>query len=310
MEKKILIALDDSTHSRFALKYALAASELIDALHYVLIYAHPKISEIMAEEAKTNHKVRRELEHLVRKQREIADALLEDGRATLVRGGIDKARITTSALAYGQGIAKDLILYAEKHRLDAIVAGRRGISSLQSFFMGSVSNNLILQSMEIPVWVVGAKVTPKNILIAVDGRENALRALDHVAFILGPPKDLNLTLLHMRPRLRDYCEIDIDAASAEAETRIIQTDASGCVEAFYPKVEAKLKAFGFDMDRVAFKKLDTLTTIAGGIVKEAQKGDFDTIVLGRRGADSQGFTGRVSHHVLNSLTDKAVWIIP
>lgn len=310
MEKKILIALDDSTHSRFALKYALAASDLIDDLHYVLIYAHPKISEIMAEEAKTNYKVRRELEHLARMQREVADALLQDGQATLVQGGIAEARITTKALAYGQGIAKDLILFAEKHRLDAIVAGRRGISSLQSFFMGSVSNNLVLQSLEIPVWVVGGKVTPKNILVAVDGRENALRALDHLAFMLGPPKDINLTLLHMRPRLRDFCEIDIDADSTEAETQIIETDAQGCVDAFFPKVEAKLREFGFDPDRVVFKTLDTLTTIAGGIVKEAQKGDYDTIVLGRRGAETQGFTGRVSHHALNSLTDRAVWIVP
>lgn len=310
MEKKILIALDDSTHSRFALKYALAASDLIDDLHYVLIYAHLKISEIMAEEARTNHKVRRELDHMARKQREIADALLENGRAILVQGGIDEARISTAALAYGQGIAKDLILYAEKHRLDAIVAGRRGISSLQSFFMGSVSNNLVLQSLEIPVWVVGDKLTPKKILVAVDGRETALRALDHLAFMLGPPKNMNLTIVHMRPRLRDYCEIDIDAASAEAETRIIETDASGCVDAFFPRVEAKLKEFGFDPGQVSFKKMDTLTTIAGGIVKEAQKGDYDTIVLGRRGADTPGFTGRVSHHVLNALTDKAVWIIP
>jgi nucleotide-binding universal stress UspA family protein len=310
MEKKILIALDDATHSRFALKYALAAAELIDELHYVLVWAHPKISEIMMAEAKTDFKVRREVERLVRKQRAAAEALLQEGRETLLRGGVAEARITTKALAYGQGIAQDLIAFAENGRLDAIVAGRRGISGLQAFFMGSVSSNLVQHSMEIPLWVVGGKVAPHNILVAVDGRENALRALDHLAFMLGPPKEARLTLLHMRPRLRDYCEIDIDAVDPEVEARIVATDPLGCVADFFPKVQAKLAAFGFDPERLAFKTLDTLTSVAGGIVKEVQKGDYDTIVLGRSGSDSKGFTGRVCHHVLNSVTDRAIWVVP
>ncbi|MDJ0782262.1 MAG: universal stress protein [Desulfosarcinaceae bacterium] len=310
MQKKILIALDDSTHSRYALKYGLAAAKVVDDLHFVLVWAHPEISPIMMEEARTDVKVRREVERLSRKQQDAAKALLQEGQDTLMRGGVAEANIQTTALAYGRGIAQDLIGYAERQRLDAIVAGRRGISGLQAFFMGSVSNNLVQQSMEIPVWVVGGKVTPANLLVAVDGRENALRALDHVAFMLGPPKDIRLTLVHMRPRLRDYCEIDYEAASQEAEAKIVETDPLGCVDAFFPKVQEKLREFGFDPDRATFKPLDTLTTVAGGIVKEAQSGDYDTVILGRRGADSQGFTGRVSHHVLNALAEKAVWIVP
>jgi nucleotide-binding universal stress UspA family protein len=310
MERKILIALDGATHSGFALKYALAASKLIEELHYVLVWAHPKISEIMMAEAKTDFKVRREVERLVDKQRAAAKALLDEGRGALLRGGVAEARITTRALAYGQGIAQDLIAYAEKGRLDAIVAGRRGISGLQAFFMGSVSSNLVQQSMEIPVWVVGGKVTPRRILVAVDGRENALRALDHVAFMLGPPKEVRLTLVHMRPRLRDYCEIEIGDVDPETEARMVARDPVGCVANFYPKVQAKLKTFGFDPDHVTFKALDTLTSVAGGIVKEAEKGDYDTIVLGRRGGEARGFTGRVSHHVLNSVDDRAIWIVP
>ncbi|MEJ2639870.1 MAG: universal stress protein [Desulfosarcinaceae bacterium] len=310
MQKKILIALDDSTHSRFALKYALAAAEVIDDLHYVLVWAHPAISAIMVEEAKTDVKVRREVERLSRKQREAADNLLQQGRDTLLQGGIAAERIDTRALAYGQGIAQDLLAYAQKQRLDAIVAGRRGISGLQSFFMGSVSNNLVQQSLEIPVWVIGGKVAPRNVLVAVDGRENALRALDHAAFMLGPPREARLTLLHMRPRLRDFCEIDIEAISTAAETQIVKTGRLGCVDDFFPLVQAKLGEFGFAPDQVRFETRDTLTTVAGGIVKEVKKGGYDTIVLGRRGGPSQAFTGRVSHHVLNALADKAVWIVP
>jgi hypothetical protein len=79
---------------------------------------------------------------------------------------------------------------------------------------------------------------------------------------------------------------------------------------FFPNVQAKLKEFGFEPERVAFKPLDTLTSVAGGIVKEVQKGDYDTIVLGRRGGGAQAFTGRVCHHVLNAVADRAIWIVP
>jgi hypothetical protein len=160
------------------------------------------------------------------------------------------------------------------------------------------------------VWVIGGKVAPRNVLVAVDGRENALRALDHAAFMLGPPREARLTLLHMRPRLRDFCEIDIEAISTAAETQIVKTGRLGCVDDFFPLVQAKLGEFGFAPDQVRFETRDTLTTVAGGIVKEVKKGGYDTIVLGRRGGQAQSFTGRVSHHVLNELTDKAVWIVP
>ena len=78
----------------------------------------------------------------------------------------------------------------------------------------------------------------------------------------------------------------------------------------YREVQAKLGEFGFAPDQVRFETRDTLTTVAGGIVKEVKKGGYDTIVLGRRGGQPQAFTGRVSHHVLNELADKAVWIVP
>jgi hypothetical protein len=114
----------------------------------------------------------------------------------------------------------------------------------------------------------------------------------------------------MRPRLRDYCEIDIEAESLEAESRIVERGPLGCVDDFFPRIQDKLREFGFDPRQVTLKPQDTLTTVAGGIVKEAQRGGYDTVVLGRRGAASKGFTGRVSHHVLNALTEMAVWIVP
>ena len=46
------------------------------------------------------------------------------------------------------------------------------------------------------------------------------------------------------------------------------------------------------------------------IVDEAEKGDFGTVVIGRKGANNSFFTGSVSRHVLINASNCAVWLVP
>ena len=42
----------------------------------------------------------------------------------------------------------------------------------------------------------------------------------------------------------------------------------------------------------------------------AEKGDYRTLVVGRRGIDKSFFMGSVSRYMINNLSNGALWVIP
>ena len=61
MEKKILLAVNDSIHSRHAIQYAARMSSVVKGLTYTLFHVQPTISQFLLDEAKTDVKTRNEL---------------------------------------------------------------------------------------------------------------------------------------------------------------------------------------------------------------------------------------------------------
>ncbi len=45
------------------------------------------------------------------------------------------------------------------------------------------------------------------------------------------------------------------------------------------------------------------------ILDEAKKGKYGTVVIGRRGVDRAFFMGSVSRHVLDKISERAVWVV-
>jgi hypothetical protein len=56
----------------------------------------------------------------------------------------------------------------------------------------------------------------KKILLAVDGSESALRAVDHMAFMLSGNPEVRFCFFHVTPRLKDCCEIDPTIRDSQA----------------------------------------------------------------------------------------------
>ncbi len=46
------------------------------------------------------------------------------------------------------------------------------------------------------------------------------------------------------------------------------------------------------------------------ISEEAKKGNYGTVVVGRRGANRAHFFGGVSRYVTERITDRALWLFP
>jgi nucleotide-binding universal stress UspA family protein len=128
-----------------------------------------------------------------------AQTLLEKYKALLTSRGVADADIDLLTLPRKSGVAKDILEYSTAMQYDAILLGRRGLTGLAETFLGSVSANVVENSPLIPVWLVDEKSASNSVMVAVDGSESSLRAVDHLAFILGGNTDVELVLFPCGP---------------------------------------------------------------------------------------------------------------
>lgn len=202
MQKKILIAVDSSPHSRSAIDYAAQMHQLIPELTFVLFHVQPPISQFLLDEARRDAQARVELKKIAARNAEASNSLLGGLKEVMLRAGVPEASVELMAQPRQQGVAKDILDLAQSSLYDAILVGRRGIGGLQKLFMGSVSAHLIENSPLIPVWMVDGKVFSMRVMAAVDGSESALRAVDHLAFILSGVPEARVCFFHVTPGSR------------------------------------------------------------------------------------------------------------
>ncbi len=165
-----------------------------------------------------------------------------------------------------------MIEYAQKNMMDAIVVGRRGVSGIQKFFDTSVSDAILERSQVIPVWMVSKDVRQdlsEKVLVAIDGSEDALRAVDHVGFMVSENKEIHVTLIHVTNTARNYCEIDLEADPEFVH--IIEKKDRACVDLFYPKAMEKFEQLGLTKDQMNIHTLEGSRRIGQDVVAYAEK---------------------------------------
>jgi nucleotide-binding universal stress UspA family protein len=310
MERKLLLAVDDSLHSKDAVRYAGRMMGADQEVHFDLLNVQPAISDFLVEEAKRKVEARRQLDKLLAKNAAHSQETLAQLCKTLEGVGIDAARIAVHTAPRSLGIAKDILDYALERRYDAIVLGRRGASGLKDVFFGSVSNTVIQQSRVLPVWLVDGNIEPERILVPVDGSVSAIRAVDHLAFMLAGRRDCRLTFFHVQPKLRQFCAIDFEDAEAQPLEEMVASGDDICIDNFYGKARHKLAEFDIGEDQVEIKTRTGLGSIGGMILEEMGRGGYSTMVMGRRGTSRSYFMGSVTQYILGKSQKVAVWIVP
>lgn len=309
MKRKILVAVDDSFHSKHCIRYLATMASVLPSLHFTLVHVQPGISQFLIDDAKRNMKAKVELKKIQKRNQGAAEALLDGIRTQMAKSGIDADRIQTQTLAKNLGVAKDIIELGQEGRYDAIAAGRRGLTGVQELFLGSLTAKLVEHSAVIPVWIIEGEVPNARILLAVDGSESAFRALDHVCFMIGDNPEARLTLFHVVPRLGDYCKIDFSQPNLEMESFIVEGD-KRCLSDFYAHAMNTCRSAGIEKERIEVKESKRKVGVGKAIVEEARRGKYGTVVIGRRGSGRAFFMGSVSRYVLGKSSSRAVWLIP
>lgn len=312
MQKRLLVAVDESLHARNALRYAASFFLPASDFQLTLLNIQPIISLYLQDQAKNNLKIRSALEHVQTENNIKSQKILEEYRDLLIREGIQPECIETVSQTRALGLARDIIEYGHRHGFDAIVAGRRGLSRIQKVFMGSTSAKLIEHADHIPIWIVDGQVRPHRFLVAVDLQAPNRPLMDHIQRMCSGMNGLHLTFFHVfdNVKIKDYApfipganEIDILIEKQERQE----------MEEFWEQARDELAKAGMTEQQLSFKCVRR-NSVAGiktpkMIIEEVKENPYDTVVMGRTGAGKAFFFGSVSRYVAERLTDHAIWLI-
>ena len=158
-----------------------------------------------------------------------------------------------------------------------------------------------------------------NVLIAVDGSRNSRRAVEYAGRVFAPNPEARLVLFQILPAISrmnlDKEEIKtIDSRKAE------RPDLAGLywraedeeeMNKFFGEAKDLLVKTGVKPDQIKSKFGVKKAEIADGILEEAELGNYDTLILGRRGLSRvrEVFSGSVSTKVVREARSCAVIVV-
>ncbi|MFH7320436.1 universal stress protein [Desulfurivibrio sp. D14AmB] len=307
--RKILVALDGSRHSRNTLHYlaGLFADQDDVDLHLLTLVTGaslPPGSEWLSEAERANM-----MSPQTRKKLVAHKGFLHEAADFLSQRGIAPERVGQEVGVSSGSVPQDIANRARQGRYDAVAVGRRGMTKLEEMLLGSVSNDIFERSRELPLWVIDGRIENQRFLVPVDNTPYALLAVDHLAFMLRGHPRAEITLFHStailaaRPRPTPE-EFHQHWEPAWCEQHLNRPDG------LFRAPRQILVEAGFPAERIS-----ELETAAGfepsrQIIRQALMDDYGTIVMGRRGPEARkGIFRGVSDRVLLMAEQVAVWVV-
>ncbi|HIJ37055.1 MAG TPA: universal stress protein [Deltaproteobacteria bacterium] len=144
MEKNILLAFDDSENAMRAVEF-MAKSFRLD-YRVTLFSVLPDIQTMcdMNNPSLTPYFVSEQVNFcgMEEKKKELMGEAMEKAKKILVQAGFQEDLIRTKMEVRKKGVARDIVEEA-KTGYDTIVMGRRGLSAIAEFFVGSVTHKVL-----------------------------------------------------------------------------------------------------------------------------------------------------------------------
>ncbi len=308
MQRKFLIAVDESNHAKYALTYTASLLTRMSGFKCTLMNIQPIISQYLMDEARTNTRVNETIKKVIEENTVHSRRVLEKGKEVLVRAGVAPEAIELISQTRVLGLAKDVIEHARKNLYDAVVVGRRGLSRLQQIFMGSVSAKIAEHCTDVPVWVVDEGRRAQRLLVAVDNSSVALNIVDYMCRICAGMSDMHFTFYHVPHAIEDQDLNPLSSISPEIDSLIAQGEKQ-LMENFWPEASRRMRNAGFDSNQIELLKPVKTAKIGKMILEAAGSLGCETIVLGRRGSHQAYYFGSVSRYVTERSVDRAVWLV-
>jgi nucleotide-binding universal stress UspA family protein len=133
---KMLVAIDASEGARRAIEYVGA---MADSSH---------------SEATLFHVVRDIDRKKLNKPEKIMVSIFEEAATHLEKAGFNRNQIKTKIVTKAPSRASAIVVEALNGEYGTIVVGRRGLSNVEEFYMGRVSNKVVQMARGMAVWII------------------------------------------------------------------------------------------------------------------------------------------------------------
>jgi nucleotide-binding universal stress UspA family protein len=309
-EKMIVVPVDGSENALKSLDYINRIFGPKHNLKLSLVYLLPKLPPILFEETGKNREIVDQLREIEKRNSQMAGRILTDAKDRLLNVGFTQRTVEAVFRKIEVGAARDICSWAEQNKkADAIIISSRGRSRLEDFFTGEIANKVLEYAKVCPVWIVKGRVKSKDVLLAVDNSENAMRAVDHAGFMLAGT-DVNVTVFHSKRDLRRFVPKEV-LQEFPGIQKFWQKKAGDVIAPYMKKVREMLIQAGLAESQISVRLVDGSRSTARDILDEAEENAMGTIVLGKKGhSDVEDYSmGSTTKKVLDRASDMAVCIV-
>ncbi len=306
LEDKILVAVDASDRCMETIKH-ITQRDPFQKKHLVLYHVFITLPDFYWD-IEMEPKSRGAVAHVrawEAAQKNKIEKFMEKARQMLLDAGFPKEAVSVKIKQSEKGIARDIVEEAKSGYL-AVIISRSGEGELPEPFLGTNAAKVIHKLNFVPVFIAGKRLPGKNILVAMDRSESAMRAVDFVGELMGG-HDFNVTLLHV---IRNGEQIQAGASYKPVPEEDIQTEEQK-IRRVFDEAKRRLIDYGFKPDHMTSKVITGVSSLPRAIVQEAEQGGYSPIVIGRRGLSKfqEFFMGSVSNQVIQLGVEQAVWVV-
>jgi len=159
MKKKILVALDDSKSAWKAVEYVAQTFNKTQDVKVTLFHVLPGLPTALwdaggiltEEEEKVRQRLATKWEEGKKKELE---GLFGKARKRLVAAGVPATAVAREFSPDYSNVAQEIIDEARRGRYSTVVMGRRGLGTIKSALLGSVTNNVVHHAQGFAVTIV------------------------------------------------------------------------------------------------------------------------------------------------------------
>lgn len=304
--EKVLLPVDRSEHAKRAVTFAgKVLSKIKDFISEITILhviaggylsEHMKNVDFRAEAVKESELFKKiRMKHYEENIKPFLDSYEQ-----ILRDEGVKANLKKTVLEGDPG--NKIIEYASKENFSTVILSRRGMSPLKSFFVGSVSTKVIHGLINQNIYLVGHKIEEpcpiSKILVPVDGSEYSMKAVEHAVCLAKQVEGIEKITVLRVINVSVYLERIGQGIDPEQEA-----------EDILKRAKKRFIEEGISEDRIIAKT--RVGFPAEEIVKEVEEGQFNLIIMGRKGRSQikDLVLGGVSSSVINKCFDQTVAII-
>lgn len=301
--KKLLVAVDGTERSLLTIRYLTQVSPFRN-MSVTVMHVFADIPDVYwdLEKEPASIKFAAHLRSWRRHYEERICAYMEKCRSMLLEAGFLEENVFTHIHPLTKSVTEDISIEARKE-YHAVVLRRRGMAFIGDIIIGSVASKLLEKLDATPIIFAGPDPVNQKILVALDSSQSSSRAVDFVGSVVAG-SSMEVLLLHVIRHQEWLSRENFSFADLNIE-------ADDDINSMLNNTAQRLSEWGVPLKNISTKVVTGVYSRAGAIVEEAKRGQFGTIVVGRRGLSKvqEFYMGRVGHKVVQATKKHTVWIV-